>query len=438
MAGKMRHIFIAVVLSILLVSAYIYIQPEHQPKAVLQASKKPEVKEKPPTRPKPVAVVQQPVRPMAEPIQVIEPIKEVTPKLLQKATEQAELAPDLISIFKAPAPKLALVPEEKQKPVEAPKPKAVAVAVAPKKALPAKIKPSVAAKAAVVKKAKPSPTVAAQVTTPVKAAVVPPKRKTATIAPETIGKHVHRTVVVRKEAETNEDKNSFSIIEQLYNVSHEEELRNYTTAQYGRDTKSGPFYLRVNYASRNHHANAQLEAEYFPKINNWLYLDLDVAVAQDLNLFPNWTYIGEAYFTPKVLQFSLGAQYRDLGLVKLDTYTGSLTKRIGNYSATFRPSYYVPSVGQSITLYTLAVYKYFCDDEQFVSLSTGAGKIPDLADLQTVGTIILKDKFVTLGWHLPIRRKETLDLGISYEVQTLPNNSQRDLAGINFSWKTKF
>ena len=95
-------------------------------------------------------------------------------------------------------------------------------------------------------------------------------------------------------------------------------------------------------------------------------MDLDVAFANQPNLFPDQVYGGEAYVTAgNGVGFSGGGKYNRVDQRhQFSMYTGSLYKQLSNNIVLFRPYYFVPGVGQNSMLYTINL-RHFVSDPYF-------------------------------------------------------------------------
>jgi YaiO family outer membrane protein len=253
----------------------------------------------------------------------------------------------------------------------------------------------------------------------------------------------HHTLLATKISKKNDEKkylNEIGINQQQYYISDVKKVWDYSTLYYGRETSLGKVYGKLNYANRFATQAVQGEIEAYPRINKYIYLDLDFAYANNPLLFPNLVYGAEAYVAVgKTLDFSLGGKYNRIEeLHHFTLYTGSLSKRFKSNSVTFRPYYFVPGTGQRSTLYILDFRHMISDPYYYIGCQIGAGNSPDLADLETVGFIVLKNKIISPYIKFPLLQ-DRLIINISgyYQNQIFPQGRIRNWSGAaaSIAWK---
>ena len=236
--------------------------------------------------------------------------------------------------------------------------------------------------------------------------------------------------------------NEIGIIQQNYYISDVSRTWDYSTLYYGRATRLGKVFGKINYANRLGYRAIQGEVEAFPKINKYIYLDVDFAFANEPNLFPNRSYVGEAYVTTKkAFDFSLGAKYNVVDKIhQFYVYTGSLTKFLNKNknSVTFRPYYFVPVTGQNSTLYTLNLRHTITEPFFYFGCLFGAGTSPDLADLTTVDFLVTQNKIINPYVNFPLYNdRVNVKLSFLYQNQVFKSlNKVRDWTGgtMSLAW----
>ena len=241
----------------------------------------------------------------------------------------------------------------------------------------------------------------------------------------------------------NEEKiylNEVGFNQQQYYISDVKSVWDYSTLYYGRVTPIGKVYGKINYSNRFSKEAIQGEIEAYPKINKYIYLDLDVAYANQPNLFASQVYGAEAYVAVKRLfDFSLGGKYNSVdSRHKFSMYTGSLSKVISNNLILFRPYYFVPGVGKSSILYSVNLRHIIRDPFFYFGCVFGLGKSPDLADLTTVNFIVVQNKIVNPYINFPLFNERLIvNLGLLYQNQLFPNNLVRNWSGgtVALAWK---
>ena len=265
------------------------------------------------------------------------------------------------------------------------------------------------------------------------------------IASET-GKHqlkkTHKAASIKKIPAEKKYLNEIGTNQQQYYVSDKHKVWDYSQAYYGRETTLGKVYAKLNYDSRLTKQAFQGELEAYPKINKYLYLDLDIAYANQPNLFPDRLYGAEAYVTlAKLFNFSLGGKYNFVDKNHQYTlYTGSISKDIGSNRVLFRPMYYVPGVGRSSLLYTIDLRHTVLDPYYYFGCVFGYGTSPDLASLTTVNFIVVKNKIISPYLKFPLYNDQLIvGLNLLYQNQVfeIPSALVRNWGGgtISLAWK---
>lgn len=219
------------------------------------------------------------------------------------------------------------------------------------------------------------------------------------------------------------------------------EIWDYSSFYYSADTAAGNVAAKVNYAARLGIRAPQMELDFSPVINQNLYFELTGAYANQPTLFPTYAASAEGYLaTHSIFDISLGSKYSYITDSTFFTrYTGSLSKYIGDYWLSFRPYYFVPNAGQRSILYTGVIRRYFGTTDRYLNLSLGFGKSPDLADLQTLDFLVIKNKYANFGGEFPIcNHRFVIDLGIGYQRWNYPSGLVRNLYGMNAGVKYRF
>ncbi len=248
-----------------------------------------------------------------------------------------------------------------------------------------------------------------------------------------------KPVVVEKKPVQN--LNEIGVYQQNYYISDVRSVWDYSTLYYGRQTKLGKVYGKVNYNSRLSHDAFQAEIEAYPKINKFTYLDIDVAFANEPNLFPNQMYGLEAYITPNGLyDFSLGGKANVINsLHQYYLLTGTFSANLDHERnrVTFRPYFFIPNSGSSSTLYTLNLRHYVTAPHYYVGCIVGLGTSPDLANLETIDFIVVQNKLINPYINFPLFDNQLLvNLSALFQQQNFPNNRVRNWSGgsLGLSW----
>ena len=201
---------------------------------------------------------------------------------------------------------------------------------------------------------------------------------------------------------------------------------------YKRDTSVGSISVGLNAAVRNGFRAIQKAIEFWPIINKNLSIDLIGTWAHQPNIFSTYTAGIEPYYTI-ANKVTVSAGFVHSYVIRgssFDKYTGSLSTDIGKFWLSFRPLYFVPNGGKNSLLNTLTIRRYFNTYDTYLNLTVGAGKSPDLADLQTLNYIVIRNYFGTLGASIPIcNHSALLNVGVEYNWWGYPSGLIRRLTG---------
>jgi YaiO family outer membrane protein len=216
----------------------------------------------------------------------------------------------------------------------------------------------------------------------------------------------------------------------------------YSSAYYARDTALGRITTSINYASRFGVNATQEDIAFSPVVNKYIYFDLEAACANQPILFPRYLLGGVAHFSiPHFVDIASGDAYSNIGSTHYNAYTSSLSKYAGLYWFSFQPYYFVPSNGATSILYTGTIRRYFGTYDFSFSVTAGAGRSPDLANLQNASFITIQNDFVAANLEFPIfEHRVLIDLGADYEhwVYPAPFNFVRNLTGGTVGLRYKF
>lgn len=235
-----------------------------------------------------------------------------------------------------------------------------------------------------------------------------------------------------KPIEEKKYEREIGFYQQQYYINDVQQVWDYTTLFYSQNTPLGKTYARLNYSNRFNNEAYQKEIEVFPKINEKLYLDLDIAFGNDPRLFPNQHYAAEAYYAlAESLDVSAGARFNNVDRIhSFMVYTGSIAKGIDKLLFTFRPFHYVPNNGKSSTLYVMNGRYIIRDPFLYVGCVLGGGTSPDLANLTTVDFIVLQNRIISPYINFPLFKERLIvNLGYLFQRQVFPNKRVRDWNG---------
>ncbi len=246
--------------------------------------------------------------------------------------------------------------------------------------------------------------------------------------------------MINKKIEEKKYRNLIGINQQQYYISDVKEVWDYSNVFYGRETPMGIVYGKITYTNRFTKQAVQGEIEAYPRLSKNVYLDLDIAYANKPELFPSQVYGAEAYITiDGAFDFSLGGKYNFVdNRHNFTFYTGSISKGINSNVLTFRPYYFVPGVGENSTLYTLNFRHIIRDPYYSVGCIFGLGTSPDLADLQNINFIVVRNKIINPYINFPLFKERLLvNLNAMYQNQIFPLKRVRNWSGgtVGLTWR---
>ncbi|MBA2648684.1 MAG: tetratricopeptide repeat protein [Legionella sp.] len=242
--------------------------------------------------------------------------------------------------------------------------------------------------------------------------------------------------------------NEISMSSENTYVSDLDEIWDYSTVSYSRETNVGLITAKVNYAARLGEKAPQLELNFAPQLNHKAYVELVAAYANKPEIFPRYVLGAEAYVQIlKKLEVSLGDRYSNIGPTYFSRYTASLNYYPKNYLLSFRPYYFVPktssdrmsnSKNRTIT-YNGVIRRYFKTIDHYVGVGAGSGLSPDLADLLTVNFIIIRINYINLNYAFPVlHHRMMIDLTTGYQHWVFPSGKVRELYSGNIGLRYRF
>lgn len=215
-------------------------------------------------------------------------------------------------------------------------------------------------------------------------------------------------------------------------VSDLHSVWNYSSLHYSLDTPVGRVNAQVNYANRLGIQGYEEQLDFTPIFNQYLSVELLGKHSNVPSLFPGYTLGAEPYVSfPNFLTVSAGGLHAHIiRSTFFNRYTASLIKEIDKYWLSFRPYYFVPNAGPRSVLYTATIRRYICENDFYVNLTLGAGKSPDLSDLETLNFLVINNRFISLGIKFPLfNHNLSVDLGTDYAQWTYPSGLVRRLYG---------
>lgn len=257
--------------------------------------------------------------------------------------------------------------------------------------------------------------------------------------PKTAPIKIFNPVIPENISLDSDKKNQIGLEQQSIYATSPDGYWDFTTLFYSRKTNFGAVVGALNYASRFGYEAVQGEVDTYITFGKVSYLEVVLAYADELNIFPDYVAGGELFFyLPHDYEISGGAQYKNVGATYFNTYTASVQKNIGLYSLQFRPYAYVPKAGESSVFYTGIINRAITlEDEDYgdhnVKVTLGFGKTPDLADLETIDFFVINNNYGGLDYEFPIANHQyVFDVGVFYNHQAFPSGMVRQLTGLNF------
>ncbi len=178
----------------------------------------------------------------------------------------------------------------------------------------------------------------------------------------------------RPDAMKNSIRLSYTV--DLFDAGFNRDPWQITALSYSRKTKLGSVIARVNLADRFGEKGFQYEMDAYPKLgeNSYGYLNYGYA---EKSLFPKNRFGAEWYQNfPNAWEGSLGMRLLGFKSSKVDIYTATFGKYIGNYWLSLRSFVTPDSDGTSVSGLML-VRRYFTDAENYIGLRLGYGISPD-------------------------------------------------------------
>lgn len=201
----------------------------------------------------------------------------------------------------------------------------------------------------------------------------------------------------------------------------------FSSLSYYRLTDYGTFGARFNYANRFGIDGIQYQIEAYPKFFQVAHADLMFAFSDSSErVFPKYQYRVEPYFSlSKNIEFSLGQYYSNSFNKSIYTYTGSVAYHFNNYNIWLRPSRFEPKPANFIEV---GLSRYFTDENTYLSVKAGAGKMPDIGDLPPLDEIItLKTYLINVTGQMALNKSLFLRGWVGYTKQEFDTGNLREL-----------
>jgi len=214
---------------------------------------------------------------------------------------------------------------------------------------------------------------------------------------------------------------------------------------YENRLKQGPLQIRLHVANRFQQTAAQLEADFYPRINEKTTGYFGFGLSNN-TLFPAFRLGAEIYRSlPHAWEISAGLRHLSFKNNPLTTYTVAATKYIGSYYFSLRP-FVIPYQGSVYLTSSLSARRYFKDAQHYVGLSAGIGNSPDMdfrlndPNLEAINPdLYLLDAFsFRLDYQRPIKNRLILKPFIEYRQEEFQPANYRSRTSLGLSITRNF
>lgn len=150
----------------------------------------------------------------------------------------------------------------------------------------------------------------------------------------------------------------------------------FVSLDYTRQTRSGAYTVRVNYANRFKQEGIQYELEAYPIISKTFYTYINIGYADKAGILPKWKGGASLYANlPKAFEAAVGIRFLYFTSNNL-IYTLHLAKYYKNFL--FGAQTYLAPVNANISqTYSILARYYYGDIDDYIGINIGAGISPD-------------------------------------------------------------
>lgn len=257
----------------------------------------------------------------------------------------------------------------------------------------------------------------------------------AATAPLGVYRGIQNNLTYLQPMKTSNFPNKIGFSQEEDYVSDLKTYWSYSSLSYYRETQHGIFGARFNRATRYATGGVQYQLEAYPQLNENTNLALIGAYSHSSQLvYPNYQYLVEPYFNlSRGFEASIGERYTRSFNTNIYTYTASFGKNIGNYFIYVRPYYYD---SQDANFFEVGIKRYF-ENNSFISLKLGTGKVPDIGDLPPFNQIIVyRASTINVDGEYRLCKRVGIRGSIGYARQKYAGGNIRDITSgaINLSW----
>ena len=201
------------------------------------------------------------------------------------------------------------------------------------------------------------------------------------------------------------------------------------------------YELGINHARRYGDDEVQQFIRLNPIKNDYVSAYVGFRKSPEAILYPNRTYeYGALLNFGDVINGIFEGQFDRIRKTFLRRYVVGFEKYFGNYYFQFKPIYFVPNKGSSSILYISQLIKYYSADD-YLGISIGTGKSPDLADLDSIDFYNIYDDYILVYGQKALTDKFLVKIGVGYNKQIFPsilNNMERHFQTGLLSFKYRF
>ncbi|MGB3774522.1 MAG: YaiO family outer membrane beta-barrel protein [Leeuwenhoekiella sp.] len=211
--------------------------------------------------------------------------------------------------------------------------------------------------------------------------------------------------------------------------------------EYGRQTRLGAIFGRLNYANRFQTGGTQFEIDAYPRISNLFYCYVNGGISNTDGIFPKYK-AGFSLYANLPAAFEIDGGFRFLAFDDNTwIYTVGLGKYYSNYWFNLR-TYLTPSQGALAHSYVFTARYYLGGADDFLSLKLGTGLSPD----NSTNSILfnpdngyrLKSNNIALVYRKLFWQTNVLNLAAAFENQEFARNRRGNQLSFSIGYIKRF
>lgn len=191
------------------------------------------------------------------------------------------------------------------------------------------------------------------------------------------------------------------------------------SVDYGRQTKLGSIFVRLNYANRFREDGYQYELESYPRISKTFYSYVGAGYSDNVGVFPHWRAGFSLYANlPASMEAEAGLRYLYFSDPTF-IYTASLSKYYKSFLFGIR-AYVTPDHSDISHSYTASMRYYYSNIDDYIGFTAGTGISPDersLVNQLNDKTYNLKTYKAGINLRHSIKKINIINLGILWNNQ---------------------